>query len=503
MEGNLIVFGLCLLVTAFSFIFLGIFFYVSYNRNIYSHIPHPKPLHFLLGHLPLFKEVAKNGPVSKKMVEWSKELGPVYCLHIVFRTLIMCNDSTVIKELLTRSKYLKSPDNYRGLKSVYGAMTLGNGLLSEMNHEVWMKKRALFNPAFHRKYLMGLMNEFNSCSAKLVNHLIPLSDGQTEVVMLKEFERLTLEIIGKVGFGMEDDIIGNPDSPLCQLLPKVLSGVNSVYRRPLLKYSILPKDIKYKHEVRAAANEIRAVGRRCILARIDALRRGDQVPQDILTYILQESNNLEGIKDFDLEDMVDEFVTFFGAGQETTANLLSFTLLHLGRNPQVMKKLRDEIDTVLKGRNYVEYSDVGKMKYLTLVLKETLRINPPVGHLHRLLPHEMDICGYKVPKGSVVMVPIYGMGRNEKHFKNPEKFDPERFTRDEDSPLFAYMPFSLGARSCIGQTFTMIEFKVVICKLIQQLEFQLVPNQSFEFVEETLTFKPKDGCKSYITMRNI
>eukprot|EP00057_Strongylocentrotus_purpuratus_P021575 XP_011676049.1 PREDICTED: protein LUTEIN DEFICIENT 5, chloroplastic [Strongylocentrotus purpuratus] len=110
----------------------------------------------------------------------------------------MCNDSTVIKELLTRSKYLKSPDNYRGLKSVYGAMTLGNGLLSEMNHEVWMKKRALFNPAFHRKYLMGLMNEFNSCSAKLVNHLIPLSDGQTEVVMLKEFERLTSEIIGKV-----------------------------------------------------------------------------------------------------------------------------------------------------------------------------------------------------------------------------------------------------------------------------------------------------------------
>ncbi|XP_787104.4 cholesterol 24-hydroxylase [Strongylocentrotus purpuratus] len=502
MEANLILFAFGLLVTAFVFILLGIYLYISYIRSIYSHIPRPKPLHFFLGHLPLFKEVNKTGTVIKKIAEWNKELGPVICVHVLFRTIIICADSTVIKELLTRSKYLKAPDQYRGLKSLYGARTLGNGLISELNHEVWMKKRALFNPAFHRKYLMGLMNEFNSCSAKLVNHLIPLSDGQTEVVMTKEFERLTMEIIGKVGFGLEDDIIGNPDSPLCQLFPKVMSGMQSVYRRPLLKYSILPKDIKYKHEVQAAANEIRAVGRRCILARIDALRRGDQVPQDILTYILQESNNLEGIKDFDLEDMVDEFVTFFGAGQETTSNLLSFTLLHLGRNPQVLKKLRDEIDTVLKGRNYVEYSEVSKMKYLTLVLKETLRMNPPVGMLNRVLPYEMDLCGYKVPKGSTVLMPIYGMGRDEKHFKNPEKFDPERFTRDEDSPLFAYIPFSLGARSCIGQTFAMIEAKVVICKLIQQLEFQLVPNQSFEFVQE-VTLKPKDGCKSYITMRNL
>ncbi|XP_030838482.1 cholesterol 24-hydroxylase-like [Strongylocentrotus purpuratus] len=94
------------------------------------------------------------------------------------------------------------------------------------------------------------------------------------------------------------------------------------------------------------------------------------------------------------------------------------------------------------------------------------------------------------------------MGRNEKHFKNPEKFDPERFTRDEDSPLFAYIPFSLGARACIGQTFAMIESKVVICKLIQQLEFQLVPNQSFDFVE-AVTLTPKDGCKTYMTMRNL
>ncbi|XP_030837275.1 cholesterol 24-hydroxylase-like [Strongylocentrotus purpuratus] len=231
-----------------------------------------------------------------------------------------------MKEILTRSKYLKSPDQYRALKSLYGARTLGNGLLSEMNHEVWMKKRALFNPAFHRKYLIGMMNEFNSCSDKLVTHLIPLSDGQTEVVMTKEFERLTMEVIGKVGFGMEDDIIGNPDSPLCQLFPKVMSGLLSVYRNPLLKYSILPKDLKYKREVRAAANEIRAMGRRCILARMDALRRGDQVPRDILTYILQESNNSEGgIKDFDLEELVDEFFTFFGAGNFLCTIFLSYS----------------------------------------------------------------------------------------------------------------------------------------------------------------------------------
>ncbi|XP_041474087.1 cholesterol 24-hydroxylase-like isoform X1 [Lytechinus variegatus] len=502
MAANLIFVSCSVLALAFWVAFLGLSLYIAYSRKRYSHIPHPEPLYFFSGNLQLLKDVGDGETWCTVLSDWSKKLGPVYCLHTYTSTVIICEDSSVFKELLSKSKYLKAPDMYRAFRFLYGARAFGNGLLCETNHEAWMKKRAIFNHAFHRRYLMGLMNEFNICGDKLVNHLIPSSDGRTEVAMSEEFARVTMEIIARVGFGMDDDIIGNPDSPLCQLFPKILHGMQSVYNAPLLKYSILPKDIKYRREVREAMKDLREMARRCIQARMDALNQGDEVPQNILTYILQESNNLKGIENFDIEDMIDQFLTFFAAGEDTTSNLLSFTFLHLGRNPEIMKKLRDEVDAILKGKDYVEYSDITQMQYLTLVLKESLRITPPGSMLNRILPHEMDLCGYKVPKDTIVLLPIYGIGRNEKYFKNPDTFDPERFTRDEDSPLFAYVPFSMGSRSCIGQTFAMMEAKVIMCKLIKQLEFQLVPNQNFKFTE-TITLKPKDGCRNYITKRKL
>ncbi len=102
--------------------------------------------------------------------------------------------------------------------------------------------------------------------------------------------------------------------------------------------------------------------------------------------------------------MIDNFLTFFIAGQETTANTLAFCFLELAKNPQIIQKCRDEIDQVLGSRTQINHDDISKLKYVSCVFKESLRLYPPATEVSRALTEEMEICGYRIPKNSNAMV---------------------------------------------------------------------------------------------------
>ena len=102
--------------------------------------------------------------------------------------------------------------------------------------------------------------------------------------------------------------------------------------------------------------------------------------------------------------MVDDFVTMFGAGQETTANTLSFSFLEIGRNPEIAKKAREEIDRVLGERTELTFQDVGELKYCSAIFKEALRLYPPSPTLSRMTPEEININGFVIPKGTPLWV---------------------------------------------------------------------------------------------------
>lgn len=137
---------------------------------------------------------------------------------------------------------------------------------------------------------------------------------------------------------------------------------------------------------------------------------------------------------------------------------------------------------------------------MTLVLKETLRLFPPVLGTVRVVPEDMTVVGIKIPAGTALGVLSYTMGRMDEFFKDPLTFNPDRFNQQEDRPLYAYFPFSLGARSCIGQQFAMIEARMFLSKILQNLNLRLVPEQDFGIYEE-LVIKPKGHCANYITIR--
>jgi cholesterol 24(S)-hydroxylase len=133
-----------------------------------------------------------------------------------------------------------------------------------------------------------------------------------------------------------------------------------------------------------------------------------------------------------MEDLIDDFVTFFFAGQETTANTLAFCFIEIAKNPLVAKKLREEIDSVLGDRNEITNEDLAKLNYVSSVIKETLRLWSVASSPTREVDvDDFQINGLNIPKGSIVLSNTYLCARIESNFSDPYLFNPERFmTKD-------------------------------------------------------------------------
>ncbi|OXB62479.1 hypothetical protein ASZ78_003867, partial [Callipepla squamata] len=251
----------------------------------------------------------------------------------------------------------------------------------------------------------------------------------------------------------------------------------------------MPGKQKMIKEVQDSVRLLRRVGKECIDKRREAIQSEKEMPTDILTQILK-GDALEETRDD--ENILDNFITFFVAGHETTANQLSFTVMALSQHPEIMERVQAEVDEVLGSKRDIEYEDLGKLKYLSQVLKESMRLYPPVPGIVRWTGKETVIEGVRIPANTTLLFSMFAMGRMERYFKDPLSFNPDRFGKDAPKPYYSYFPFSLGPRSCIGQVFAQMEAKVVMAKLLQRFEFQLVPGQSFKLLD-TGTLRPLDG----------
>lgn len=411
--------------------------------------------------------------------------------------IVVLVDPDMAKKALITLNLPKASRIYFKIASVFGQRTLGRGVLTEINHETWHHKRVMLNPAFHRKYLMNLMESFNSVAEEFLGKLREKADGKTPVRMADEFAKVTLDIIGKVGFGISLGTIANPNSEFPRAVFKALKGVESSFRNPFwrLQFSNFPfqnsviKDIKY----------LRSFATKVIEERCSALRNGEDRPKDVLEQILREA--VEN-SDLDMDDLVDNFLTIFIAGQETTSNQLSFTLYEILEQPEIEQQILKELEGIIGSRNDVEYEDLGKLEYLGQVLKEGLRLHPPIGGVQRMLLKDDSFGGYKLPAKTYVTVSFILLQKSPKFWENPDVFDPDRFSPllKENISQSIYLPFSLGPRSCIGKTLAQFEAKVLMARVLREFKFELLPGQTAA-EEENVTLRPRDGVLCTLTTR--
>jgi len=197
----------------------------------------------------------------------------------------------------------------------------------------------------------------------------------------------------------------------------------------------------------------------------------------------------------------DQLVTLFLAAFETSATGLCWTMYVLDRHPEVLARVEEEVGRVLNGRAPTA-EDLPRFEYLDRVISESLRLYSPIHSLSRVALEDDTIGGCPIPAGSTVMVSLYATHRLPHHWPDPERFDPDRFLpeRSAGRHRYAYIPFAIGHRNCIGGRQAVVNAKVNIATIVQRYRLRLAPGHPVEPDPRT-TMRPRFGMKMLVEAR--
>ncbi len=198
----------------------------------------------------------------------------------------------------------------------------------------------------------------------------------------------------------------------------------------------------------------------------------------------------------------EEAMTLFIAGHETTANATAWMWYLLAQHPEVEAKLAEELNTVLAGRAPT-MQDLAKLPYTDAIIKELMRLYPPAWMVGiRIAQEDVTLGEYPIAKGSVILMSSWATHRNPRYFSEPDRFMPERWTPEfeKNLPRFAYFPFGGGPRVCIGNSFAMMEARLILATVAQQWQMTLVPGQDITPVP-MVTLRPSGSICMTLTRR--
>jgi cytochrome P450 len=394
---------------------------------------------------------------------------------------LLTHPDYIERVLKDRETFIKSR-GFRVLKTL-----LGEGLLTAEG-ESWFWQRRLAQPMFHQKRI----NKYGSIMVDYTNRMLQTwQDGETRDVHA-DMMRLTLQIVMKCIFNADVDT--GEAKVIANALDVAMNWFESKRRQNFLVWEWFPRpeNVKY-HQAIAQMDD-------AIYKLIESRRRQSEQTNDLLS-MLMEARDEETGQQMDDKLLRDEVATLMLAGHETTANALSWTLMLLAQHPEVRQKLESELKQVLQGQ-LPTVEDIGKLHYANQVVKESMRLYPPVAIFGREAAVDCTIGDYEIPQGTVVTISQWVMHRHPKYFENPEAFQPERWTEafEKELPRGVYIPFGDGPRICIGKGFAQMEAVLLLAMIAQCFELNLEPG--FEIIPQpSITLRPENGIR--VRLRQI
>jgi cytochrome P450 len=362
---------------------------------------------------------------------------------------------------------------------------LGNGLLIS-DGEFWKRQRRLAQPAFHTRRIEAYAQIMVDYTRRM---LADWHANQTRD-LADEMMRLTLFIVAKTLF--DADVSGQSDQiskALEVLLHNVIAQTQMLIRLP----AWLPTPARRRKQWSIATLD------RVIMDVIQTRRATQEDKGDLLSMLLMAQDD-DGGQMTD-KQVRDEALTIFLAGHETTANALTWTFYLLAQHPDVEARLHREVDRVLAGRPPT-LADVARLTYTEQIVKEAMRLYPPAWSFSRQAIEPVKIGNYTIPARDTVIIAPYVTHRDARWFPNPEQFDPERFSAENEKriPRYAYLPFGGGPRICIGNSFAIMEAKLILATIAQQYSLRMIPTQRV-MPEPLVTLRPKYGMKMRLSPR--
>ncbi|HTQ08349.1 MAG TPA: cytochrome P450 [Polyangiaceae bacterium] len=359
---------------------------------------------------------------------------------------------------------------------------LGQGLLNAEG-ETWKRQRKLMASTFQPRELAVFADSMNACTDELAARV---ADGELRDVHADGMH-LTLDIVVRTLFGAKLERF--------QEVERALAAISTEYRllwqtwRALLpRWVPLPTHGRLKR-VRANLS--------AILLELVQKKRAEP-GRDLLSHLIALTDEEgQGMTD---QQLLDESMTLFLAGHETTALAFTYTLRLLAAHPETYARLLDEVDRVLVGRAPVQ-SDMERLPFTSAVVREGLRLYPPVWSMARHATADVELAGVKVPANAQVIVSQWVVQRDARWFREPARFRPERWLGDEcaNLPRFAYFPFGGGPRVCIGQHFALLELVLVLARLSQSVTFE--PSGDELELSPVITLRPKGPVRLRVRRR--
>jgi cytochrome P450 len=403
-----------------------------------------------------------------------KTHGDVASFRIGRRRIFLLSHPDHIRDVL-----VTRDDNFtKGPALRMAKVTLGEGLLTSEG-DFHRRQRRIMQPAFHAQRVAAYADTFVDYAQRARERWQPGEIFDIRAAMTQ----LTLEIVAKTLFGadLESEV---------RELGHAMDVTVTMFDRSRYPWAILLNLLPLPSNVRF----LRAMHR--VFSTIDqmiARRRENPSDRNDFLSLLLRARDTEGdgggMSDRQLRS---EAMTLFSAGHETTANALVWTWLLLAQNPADEAKLHEELDKELSGQPPTA-ADVPRLVYTRAVLAESMRLYPPAWIVGRQATNPDHAGDYKIPAGAVILMSQFLVHRDNRWWKDPEHFDPNRWLNNTDTtrPRYAYFPFGGGARSCIGESFAWLESILLLATIAQKWRFRLT-NAAPIRLHATITLRPRD-----------
>jgi cytochrome P450 len=340
-------------------------------------------------------------------------------------------------------------------------------------HDELRRKMA---PALHKQ----MLSEYIKLMVRRTDQISADWDGDKAIDMLAAMRQIALLILTDALFAVDF----SPD--MAQMWPSILKTLRYISPGLWVLWPGMPRP-----GYRGALKKMDEYLFRIIQER----RQNDGGGKDLLSQLVQTP----GMSD----DLIrDQLLTMLIAGHDTSTALLAWSLYLLGRHPEVMRRAQDEIDAIL-GRKMPELESVNQIEFLDRVIKEVLRLYPPIHTGNRVAAKELEYQGYRIPAGQRVVYSIYLTQRMAEYWPDPLRFDPQRFEPEQSRlrPHYAYLPFGGGPRNCIGLAFAQVEVKIVLARLLQKFCFEPASGEVYSHMGATL--EPRPGVLMFAKPRHF
>ncbi|HLZ03550.1 MAG TPA: cytochrome P450 [Bradyrhizobium sp.] len=450
--------------------------------------PAPYPAAVRPGLFKLLVRLKRN-PLECWSADFFRE--PIAKVRLPFTDAFLINDPSAVKRVLmdNSTNYPKDPIQRRIL-----AAGLADGLLS-VEGARWEAQRRALAPLFSRRTVSHFVEAMLAVGGQFADKWSKLGSG-ARIDVAAEMALLTLNTLA---FTIFSDGIGGDFEEFRLAMNAYFGVIGRIGALDLLgvpQYVPRPGHRRLRRTMayfEGVIDDIIEIRRRR-LARLDE----GEGPNDLLTLLLRSLDPSTG-RQLSLAEVKSNILTFLSAGHETTANALTWSIYLLSQSPQWWARVREEAERELDG----PIDGLPDRLVVTkAVIEEALRLYPPIAAVSRSAEKGDRLGEVDIKRGSLIVIAPYVLHRHQGLWSRPDIFDPSRFMPDARGsiPRFAYMPFGVGPRICIGAAFALQEAAIVLAVLVRRFDMRLAQNAEI-WPQQRITLRPANGLPMDIVER--